>query len=115
MFKKPPIVIAVIALILSACDKPAQEINGTASAAIEPAQETSAKAEDQYLWLEDVLGEESLAWVRAENARTLGILESDPRFHDVEARALGIYNATDKIVYADRSGDEMHDFWRDET
>ena len=115
MFKKTPIVIAVTALILSACDKPAQEINDTATAAIEPAQEASAKAEDQYLWLEDVLGEESLAWVRAENARTLGILESDPRFHDVEARALGIYNATDKIVYADRSGDEMHDFWRDET
>jgi len=115
MFKKTPIVIAVTALILSACDKPAQESNDTAPTVKEPVQETSAKAEDQYLWLEDVLGEESLAWVRAENARTLGILESDPRFHDVEARALGIYNATDKILYADRSGDEMHDFWRDET
>ena len=115
MSPRTPIVIAVTVLLLSACDKPAQETNDTAPTIKEPAQETSAKAEDQYLWLEDVLGEESLAWVRAENARTLGILESDPRFHDVEARALGIYNATDKIVYADRSGDEMHDFWRDET
>jgi prolyl oligopeptidase len=71
-------------------------------------------AEDPFLWLEDVLGEESLDWVRAENKRTLGVLESDPRFSELEARALAIYNATDKIVYADRYGREMHDLWRDE-
>ena len=52
--------------------------------------------------------------MRAENARSLEILEADPRFHEVEARALGIYNAPDKIVYADRSGDSMHDLWRNE-
>ena len=70
--------------------------------------------EDPYLWLEEVLGDESLDWVRTENERTLGVLESDPRFRELEARALAIYNATDKIVYADRYGDEMHDLWRDE-
>ena len=70
------------------------------------------QAEDPYLWLEEILGEPSLEWVRAENTRTLGVLEADPRFAEVEARTLGIYNATDKIVYASRSGDEMHDLWR---
>ncbi len=69
---------------------------------------------DPYLWMEDVLGEKALDWVRTENARTLSVLEPDPRFQQVEERALGIYNATDKIVYADRYGNEMHDLWRDE-
>jgi prolyl oligopeptidase len=79
----------------------------------EPARNPLTPDTDPYLWLEDILGEKSLAWVRAENDHTLGVLESDPRFHELEARALAIYNATDKIVYADRYGDEMHDLWRD--
>ncbi|MBT8048226.1 MAG: S9 family peptidase [Xanthomonadales bacterium] len=78
-------------------------------------EDAGAMTPDPYLWLEDVLGEKALEWVRAENDRTLGVLASDPRFEMVENRALGIYNATDKIVYAERSGDEMHNFWRDET
>jgi prolyl oligopeptidase len=69
---------------------------------------------DPYLWMEEVLGDEALEWVRTENARTLGVLEADPRFQQVEDRVLGIYNATDKIVYASRFGDEMHDLWRDQ-
>ena len=102
LFRQVPgglICLAFSVLLLGACGKTEPE---------------SAKAEDPYLWLEDVLGEKSLEWVRAENTRTLGVLEADPRFSEIKARALGIYNATDKIVYAERSGDEMHDLWRDE-
>ena len=96
-------------LLLGACGKTEPEV--AQSEVTEPGVVT---AEDPYLWLEDILGEQSLEWVRAENARTLDVLEADPRFLEIEARALGIYNAPDKIVYADRSGEEMHDLWRDE-
>ena len=102
------------ALVLAACQKPEQEPVVAETETAELVAEPGQDAADPYLWLEDVLGEKSLEWVRAENARTLEVLQSDPRFDDVEARALGIYNATDKIVYADRFGDEMHDFWRDD-
>jgi prolyl oligopeptidase len=109
----PLLIIATAALILGGCDSPPHET--AKSAETEMPQQTSAMSEDPHLWLEDVLGEKALEWVRAENDRTLVVLESDPRFEKVEGRALGIYNATDKIVYADRMGDEMHNFWRDET
>ena len=34
---------------------------------------------DPYLWLEDIHGDKSLAWVKDQNARTLKVLTSDPR------------------------------------
>ena len=39
-----------------------------------------AATDDPYLWLEDKDGAEPLAWVAAENARTLPRLQSDPRY-----------------------------------
>ncbi len=44
-------------------------------------------AEDPHLWLEEVEGEQALAWVRAENARYLPELESVPGFRAWQARA----------------------------
>src|SRR5208282_4515840 len=35
---------------------------------------------DPYLWLEDVHGEKALAWVKGENAKTLGVLTADPDY-----------------------------------
>jgi len=108
------ICLAFSVLLLGACGKTESEAAKPKVEKAEVVETDIVEAEDPYLWLEDVLGEQSLEWVRAENARTLGALEADTRFSQTEARALGIYNATDKIVYADRSGDEMHDLWRDE-
>ena len=112
--------LALAALLTSACDTGGREPAQTETHADggDSGMETAVLREtatDPYLWLEDILGEKSLDWVRAENARTVSVLQADPRFEAVESRALGIYNATDRIVYAERMGDEMHDLWRDET
>lgn len=113
-----PAFLITTLLLLGACgksDSEAVKVEITKTEPLPDAVETTVEvAADPYLWLEDVLGDESLEWVRTENARTLEALESDPRFGQLEGRALGIYNATDKIVYASRYGDEMHDMWRDE-
>jgi prolyl oligopeptidase len=112
--------ITAVAALLSACQpsepEPLKVDHQAATTGDTPAVAGTpgASGGDPYLWLEDVLGEKALEWVRAENARTLDRLEADPRFDQLEARALAIYNATDKIVYADRYGDEMHDLWRDD-
>jgi len=118
-FAKIHSLAVAVVLILSACqssetDPVIAEMQKTEMQTTEPGQSADDPDADPYLWLEEVLGEKSLDWVRAENERTLSVLESDPRFHELEAQALAIYNATDKIVYADRYGDEMHDLWRDE-
>src|SRR5271156_4726503 len=53
---------------------------------------------DPYVWLEDPRGERALSWVRAENAKTLGVLEKDPRFGGVFADALKIEEAKDRLA-----------------
>jgi prolyl oligopeptidase len=108
------ICLLLAAVSLGACDTTEREPVKVHSPVAAETEVIVTESTDPYLWLEDVLGEKSLDWVRAENARSLGVLQADPRFETAEARALGIYNATDKLVYADRMGDEMHDFWRDE-
>ena len=37
---------------------------------------------DPYLWLEELDSPRVQAWVAAENAKTLAVLERDPRFAD---------------------------------
>ncbi|MCL7936815.1 MAG: hypothetical protein M8844_01550, partial [marine benthic group bacterium] len=42
--------------------------------------DVSSEAADPYLWLEEVDGEEALAWVSERNERSLARLEGDPRY-----------------------------------
>lgn len=46
------------------------------------------QAADPFGWLEDIEGAKALDWARAENARTLPVLEGDPRFAQMRAEAL---------------------------
>jgi prolyl oligopeptidase len=43
---------------------------------------------DPYLWLEDANGPRALAWVKAENAKTVAVLEHDPHYATLHAEAL---------------------------
>jgi len=70
-------------------------------------------ANDPYLWLEQVSSPESDAWVAAENKRSLGLLESDPRFATLNAEALHIMEATDRIPTPNQIGDQITNFWQD--
>jgi len=51
---------------------------------------SSLSTADKYVWLEDVSSERSMNWVRAEDARTVKVLESDPRYAAYQADALKI-------------------------
>src|SRR5579871_2772942 len=73
----------------------------------------AAAADDPFVWLEDVNGEKPLAWVRAENAKTVGVLEADPRFATLYAEALHIARAKDRIPEPAMIGDKIYNFWRD--
>ncbi|MGW0120614.1 prolyl oligopeptidase family serine peptidase [Streptomyces sp. NPDC003327] len=69
--------------------------------------------DDPYLWLEDVLGEEALAWVAERNAETAAELAADPGFAPLKARVREVLDASDRIPYTTRRGPYLYNFWRD--
>ncbi|MCL7983986.1 MAG: S9 family peptidase, partial [marine benthic group bacterium] len=76
--------------------------------------DVSSEAADPYLWLEEVDGEEALAWVSERNERSLARLEDDPRYDAFYSEALAIYEASDRIPYGSYFGGHVHNFWQDE-
>ena len=70
-------------------------------------------AADPYRWLEDVNGERAMTWVKAENAKTSGVLEKDPRFAGIYKTALAMAQAKDRIPYASFMAGALYNFWQD--
>lgn len=70
---------------------------------------------DPYLWLEEVEGERALNWVRANNTRSLGRLQSDPRYKKLEEDALEIVRAKDRLTFGGYSQGYISNFWQDAT
>lgn len=68
---------------------------------------------DPYIWLEDKDGAKPLAWVEAENARTLPRLQNDPRYKAFYGEALAIAAAKDRIPMPDQRFGRIYNFWRD--
>ncbi len=88
----------------------------------EPAQRTVAgppatgpNGTDPFLWLEDKDGARALAWVHAQNARTLPILQHDPHYKTLYAQALKIYGSKSRIPYPESLRGEIYNFWQDDT
>ncbi|MET0382017.1 MAG: prolyl oligopeptidase family serine peptidase [Burkholderiaceae bacterium] len=70
--------------------------------------------EDPHLWLEDVLGEQPLAWVREHNVQTRAVLEAWPRFDETRAVFRAILDSKDQIPAITRRGAWFYNFWRDD-
>jgi prolyl oligopeptidase len=73
----------------------------------------AASPSDPYLWLEDVHGARAMAWVRAENAKTLSVLQNDPNFAGLYADALKIAQAKDRIPAPEFIARAIYNFWQD--
>ena len=76
-------------------------------------QRDTSEEEDPYLWLEEVTGEKALAWVKAQNERSLKELGT-PDQAALKDRLLAIYDSKDKIPYVSKRGKYLYNFWRDE-
>ena len=68
---------------------------------------------DPHLWLEDVLGERALAWVRERNAETEALLKATPRFEETRQATLEVLDSREQIPYVTRRGTDFYNFWRD--
>ena len=94
----------------------------------EPVLETSVETEtetvieapdmaeaDPYLWMEEVEGEDALAWVNAQNERSLAAIQSGVVYDDNYAKAVDLATSTDRIPYGSVRGGLVYNFWQDET
>src|ERR1700761_2496120 len=87
-------------------------VSGMALRAQAQAQAPAA-SDDPFIWLEDVNGSRAMSWVRAENARTLGVLEADPRYAGLYDEARALSEAKDRIPQPSFIGGEVYNFWQD--
>jgi prolyl oligopeptidase len=67
---------------------------------------------DRYLWLEDVLGDEPLNWVRTRNDPTVAQFAGE-EFDRMRDQALEVLDTDARIPYVRRRGDYLYNFWRD--
>ena len=81
-----------------------------------PTEATDSRTDDDpYLWLEDITGERSLAWVREQNAATVRELEAGAGFTMLRQRLLSIYDSKERIPRIAKRGAYYYNFWRDES
>ncbi len=70
-------------------------------------------AADPFLWLEDIDGPRALDWVKAENTRSLAVLQADPRYAPAEAQAMAILNSKDRLPLGSIRDGYVYNFWQD--
>ena len=76
---------------------------------------TNANAqEDPYLWLEDVMGDKAIAWVKEQNAKTQKLLEAEPLFAPIRDKTLEVLNSRARIPGVTKRGAFYYNFWQDE-
>ena len=103
--------LAVVSVVSIAPRALAQEATTTA----EPGTPTVTPPlpADKYLWLEDQESPRALDWVKAEDARSLKVLEADPHYQTYYNEALKIAVAPDRLPEPDQRGGEIYNLWRD--
>ncbi|AAK25650.1 prolyl oligopeptidase family protein [Caulobacter vibrioides CB15] len=70
--------------------------------------------DDPYLWMEEIEGTRAMDWAKAQNARSLPVLQGDARYADLESKALAILNAKDRVPGVSFAGDgSLRNFWQD--
>ncbi len=93
----------VITLLAAAATVP-----GSAAQPAPPAQPS-----DPYLWLEQVDSPRAMSWVHAENAKTVAVLEKDPRYDGLYRDALALAEAKDRIPAPEFLDGGVFNFWQD--
>lgn len=77
------------------------------------AAQEARPVEDPYLWLEDVGGDQALAWVKARNAETAKELAEAPGFQALKGDLLKILDSKERIPFISKRGPHFYNFWKD--
>jgi prolyl oligopeptidase len=70
---------------------------------------------DKYGFMEDVQGDKAIAWVKAQNKRSLDVLTASPRFETMRQEALTILNSKERLALGAIRNGFVYNFWQDET
>ena len=89
-------------------------VNTMAQAPSNPGREEPA-AEDPYEWLEEVLGDKALEWVKARNAIVQNRMEREESFEKLRSDLLEILDSNARIPFVAKRGEYYYNFWRDKT
>jgi prolyl oligopeptidase len=73
----------------------------------------AAEVPDPNLWLEELKNPKVDAWIAAENAKTTGVLQQDPRYQTLYEQALAIAEAKDRIPTGHFLAGAVVNFWQD--
>lgn len=65
------------------------------------------------LHLEEVHGTEALDWVKKQNTRSLGRLQSDPRYNQINSSILEVLNSPDRLPGISIRKEDVLNFWKD--
>ncbi len=85
------------------------------AAALGAQQEMAVQEEeDPYIWLEEVEGEEALAWAIEQSEATLAALSERPEYGPIYDDILEVLTSDDRIAYPSIRGDMLYNFWTDE-
>ena len=76
------------------------------------AAETAPEPTDENVWLEEIYGEEQLAWVKEQNSRTEDLL-ADADYVQLESSILEVMDSTDRIAMVGKHGRWYYNFWKD--
>lgn len=68
---------------------------------------------DEFLWLEDVLGERALQWVESKNQKTVDRFTKSESFDVLSKRLRDILDSDDRIPFVSKIGDYYYNFWQD--
>ena len=71
-------------------------------------------AVDPYLWMEEVQGKEVMAWVDAQNKRSLDAMDNISIYQDNYAKALDLATSDDRIPYGSVRDGMVYNFWQDQ-
>src|SRR5690348_4952968 len=69
------------------------------------------QSQDRFAWLENISSSRSLAWVDAQNARTVRMLSADQHFEPFYRRALALANRQVTIPGSSVDFSSIHDGW----
>ncbi|HEV2229002.1 MAG TPA: prolyl oligopeptidase family serine peptidase [Steroidobacteraceae bacterium] len=84
-----------------------------AGAKVDKNPQAAPGADDPYLWLEEVHGAKALEWVKAQNAKSTAVLQSDPDYQKDYDAILKVLDATDRIPYGELDHQYVFNFWQD--
>ncbi|MDK7741435.1 prolyl oligopeptidase family serine peptidase [Helcobacillus massiliensis] len=78
-----------------------------------PALPSADGTEDPHLWLEDVTGEDALAWVTDRSRATEAGLDQNPLTAQLHGEIRDILDAADRIPAVVKRGEHLYNFWTD--